>query len=142
MTQTNVEAEVKAILAEVLGLEGPEAEQITSDAHLVDNLAAESIDFIDICFRLEKAFKIGKVLPENMFPRFLRELEMVDRQGQIKPERKGEALDRLAREYPHLQRGLIQELDRTNSARPTMSVSNIVAFVEHRLDQNGDVQAS
>jgi len=135
MQTQKVEETVKAILVDVLGLEDDETEKLTAAAHLVDDLGAESIDFIDICFRLETGFKLGKVTPEQIFPRFLREEEMVDKDGRLKPERKQEAMERLQRQFPHLQRGLIQKLNSTNDARITVSVGNVVAFVEHKLGQ-------
>jgi acyl carrier protein len=43
-------------------------ERVTLEASLIDDLGAESIDFLDIVFRLERAFKVkiprGKILEE------------------------------------------------------------------------------
>ena len=43
-------------------------EEVTLDASLIDDLGAESIDFLDIVFRLERAFKVkiprGKIVEE------------------------------------------------------------------------------
>jgi acyl carrier protein len=45
-------------------------EEVTPDAIIKDDLGAESIDFLDISFRLEKAFNIkipsGEMMPENL----------------------------------------------------------------------------
>ncbi|WP_341882366.1 acyl carrier protein [Synechococcus sp. UW140] len=47
---------------------GCDEEQITLTASLIDDLDAESIDFLDIVFRLEKIFKVkiprGKILED------------------------------------------------------------------------------
>lgn len=47
---------------------GCDEEQITLTASLIDDLNAESIDFLDIVFRLEKIFKVkiprGKILED------------------------------------------------------------------------------
>lgn len=46
---------VRKIIAEALYLE---SEEVTPDASLMKDLGAESIDFLDIIFRLEKEFSI------------------------------------------------------------------------------------
>lgn len=50
-----VQARVVAIVAEALDLE-PSA--VTPYASLIDDLGAESIDFLDVVFRLETAFSV------------------------------------------------------------------------------------
>ena len=46
---------VKDVLVEALGVE---KDEINREARLVNDLGAESIDFLDIIFQLEKAFSI------------------------------------------------------------------------------------
>ncbi len=47
---------------------GCDKEQVKPNASLIDDLGAESIDFLDIVFRLERAFKVkiprGKIVEE------------------------------------------------------------------------------
>jgi acyl carrier protein len=47
---------------------GRDLEEIKPEASLIDDLGAESIDFLDIVFRLERAFKVkiprGKIVEE------------------------------------------------------------------------------
>ncbi len=54
---------VAATMADALGCE---VEKVTLNASLIDDLGAESIDFLDIVFRLERAFKVkiprGKIV--------------------------------------------------------------------------------
>lgn len=49
---------------------GVDEEEVTRGATLTGDLGAESIDFLDIVFRLEKAFNIkiprGELFPENV----------------------------------------------------------------------------
>ena len=56
---------VAQTMAEALGCD---AEQITVDVPLIEGLDAESIDFLDIVFRLERAFQVkiprGKIVEE------------------------------------------------------------------------------
>ena len=63
----DVYTKVQEVLVEALGLEEDEVER---DSTLIGDLGAESIDFLDIVFRLEKAFDIkiprGELFPENI----------------------------------------------------------------------------
>ena len=58
---------------------GVSENQVTPDSSLVKDLGAESIDFLDVVFRLEKTFGIkiprGDLFPENLLtnPAFVKE---------------------------------------------------------------------
>lgn len=58
---------VRDTLIDALGLDDDE---VTQEATLIGDLGAESIDFLDIVFRLEKEFDIkiprGELFPENL----------------------------------------------------------------------------
>ena len=65
MTDANeVQARVTKVLVESLGVEG---DDVISLATLQGDLGAESIDFLDIVFRLEREFKI-KIERNELFP--------------------------------------------------------------------------
>lgn len=51
----SIQARVAAVVAEAL--DAP-LDRVTEDASLIDDLGAESIDFLDILFRLESEFGI------------------------------------------------------------------------------------
>lgn len=59
---------VQLALCEALSVD---EDEVTEDATLVGDLGAESIDFLDIVFRLEKEFGIkverGELIPEDIF---------------------------------------------------------------------------
>ena len=67
VTKEEVFTKVQGALMEALGVD---EEEVTSKARLVGDLGAESIDFLDIVFRLEKAFDIkiprGELFPEDI----------------------------------------------------------------------------
>src|SRR3989304_2327310 len=67
MDNDEVFQKVSECLAEALGVE---EDEISPEASLTKDLGAESIDFLDIVFRLEKAFGIkiprGDLFPENL----------------------------------------------------------------------------
>ncbi len=66
-TKQEVFDKVKDALVDALGVDDDE---VTPDATLVGDLGAESIDFLDIVFRLEKAFGIeiprAELFPEDI----------------------------------------------------------------------------
>src|SRR5882757_11119242 len=67
MTREEIYKKVQAVLVDALGVD---EEEVTPSAVIRDDLGAESIDFLDIVFRLEKAFGIkiprGEMMPENL----------------------------------------------------------------------------
>jgi acyl carrier protein len=67
VTKEEVFTKVQGALVEALGVD---EEEVTAAARLVGDLGAESIDFLDIVFRLEKAFDIkiprGELFPEDI----------------------------------------------------------------------------
>jgi acyl carrier protein len=66
-TQEEIFENIQAVLVDALGVD---EEDVTEDATLVGDLGAESIDFLDIVFRMEKAFDIkiprGELFPEDV----------------------------------------------------------------------------
>ena len=76
MTEDEVFEKVKETLVDALGVD---EEEVTADATLTGDLGAESIDFLDIVFRLEKGFNIkiprGELFPDGIFnnPEFVKD---------------------------------------------------------------------
>lgn len=74
MSREEIYSKVRGVLVDALGVD---EEQVTPQARLKQDLGAESIDYLDIQFRLEKAFGIkvpkGEMLPENVMtdPQFV-----------------------------------------------------------------------
>ena len=68
LSQEEIYRRVSAALVESLNVD---EEEITPGARLQGDLGAESIDFLDIVFRLERAFGIqiprGELFPESIF---------------------------------------------------------------------------
>src|SRR3954469_11140747 len=67
-SQEEIYSKVSATLVEALNVDD---DQVTPTATLQDDLGAESIDFLDIVFRLEREFNIkiprGELFPESIF---------------------------------------------------------------------------
>lgn len=67
MSTSETFEKVQEVLVDALGIDDDE---VTPEATLQGDLGAESIDFLDIVFRLEKSFDIkiprGELFPENL----------------------------------------------------------------------------
>ncbi len=68
VAKEEISKKVTDCLVEALGVD---EEEIVPNASLTKDLGSESIDFLDIVFRLEKSFSIkiprGDLFPENIF---------------------------------------------------------------------------
>ncbi len=69
LTRDEIYEKVQATLVDALGVE---EDDVNREATLQGDLGAESIDFLDIVFRLERNFGIkiprGELFPENVVP--------------------------------------------------------------------------
>jgi acyl carrier protein len=66
ITREEIDAVYPTVAATVADALGCDIEDVKPDASLIDDLDAESIDFLDMVFRLERAFKVkiprGKIV--------------------------------------------------------------------------------
>jgi acyl carrier protein len=82
-TQEEIYSKVSATLVEALNVD---EEEVTPTSTLQGDLGAESIDFLDIVFRLEREFGIkiprGELFPESIFqgdPDFVQDGRVTDK---------------------------------------------------------------
>ena len=79
--QEEIFSKVQTALVDALGVD---EDDVTHDATLQGDLGAESIDFLDIVFRLEKAFNIkiprGELFPEDVLtdPKYVQDGRVTD----------------------------------------------------------------
>jgi len=128
-----INARLAKLLVQALGVEGDE---IKPSATLQGDLGAESIDFLDIVFRLEREFMIkirqGELFPE---PVFRRGTEIV-RGGQVTDE--GLAAPRAQMPYADL-RDL--ECDRRlNRIDDLFTVDLLSSFITWKLGRRGEAE--
>ncbi len=68
ITNDEIEAVFPKVAATMADALGCDEDEVKIDASLIDDLGAESIDFLDIVFRLERAFKVkiprGKIVED------------------------------------------------------------------------------
>ena len=68
ITKTDVDAIYGTVAKTIADALGCEVDEVKPDASLIDDLGAESIDFLDLVVRLERAFKVkiprGKIVED------------------------------------------------------------------------------
>jgi len=119
--------EVQEVLVDALGVDDGE---VRADASLTGDLGAESIDFLDIVFRLEKAFRI-KIPREELFPAesLMNNPEFVNN-GKF-TER---GLTELREKIPHTDLSTFENNPDINKLGDLFTVGAIVRYVETKLN--------
>ena len=126
LTQDEVFGKVQEVLVEALGVDDDE---VVDDAKLVADLGAESIDFLDITFRLEKGFGI-KIEQSEMFPENVLSDPKYVQDGKVTDEGMAELRERL----PHVDLG---EFDASRSVEDfsnVFTVATVVKFVQSKIE--------
>jgi acyl carrier protein len=126
-TRDEIFEEVKEQLVDALGLDDDE---VTEDATLMGDLGAESIDFLDIVFRLEKAFDI-KIPREELFPAesVMNNPDFVDG-GKLTEK----GLAELKEKMPHTDLSSFENDPDINKIPDLFTVESIVNFVENKVN--------
>jgi len=130
MSRDEITKHVQEVLEEALGVD---PDEVTMEATLTGDLGAESIDFLDIVFRLEKAFSTpdkpfkiaqGELFSENM----LNDPELVS-DGRITEK----GMTALKEKMPHLDFAVIESDPQVAKLPELFTVKSIVDFVERKL---------
>ena len=130
MTREEIFESVRKVLEEALGVD---EDEVTPEASLTGDLEAESIDFLDIVFRLEKtfgtperSFKIeqGELFPENLMenPEWISESKFTEA---------GMAM--LRQHMPHVDFSAFESDRDVNKVAELITVQSIVDFVDRKL---------
>jgi acyl carrier protein len=116
---------VRDVLSDALGVD---AEEVAPEATLQGDLGAESIDFLDIVFRLEKAFSIkipkGELFPDDL----LNNPDYVDGDRMT-----SSGLERLKAAMPHADFSKFENAPYVSKMPELFTVDTIVNYVETKL---------
>jgi acyl carrier protein len=117
---------VREVLVDALGVD---EEEVVGKATLMGDLGAESIDFLDIVFRLEKAFGI-KVPREELFPveTLMNNPEFVSH-GKFTAKGLAELKDKM----PHTDLSAFQNNPDINKLGDLFTVDSIVNYITSKL---------
>jgi acyl carrier protein len=127
MSRDEIFQEVQEVLVDALGVDDDE---VTSEATLMGDLGAESIDFLDIVFRLEKAFGI-KIPREELFPAesLMNNSEFVSN-GKFTEV----GLNELREKIPHMDLASFENDPDINKLGDLFTVGAIVNYVDGKLN--------
>lgn len=124
-TKEEVFEKVREALVEALGVDDDE---VTADATMVGDLGAESIDFLDIVFRLEKAFEI-EIPRSELFPEdILTNAEYVQ-DGKVTSA----GLDVLKERMPFADLSKFEENPVVQEFGNLLTVSDLCRYVESKV---------
>lgn len=123
--ENEVFQKVRETIAQALGLEESE---VRMDASLVRDLGAESIDFIDMIFRLEKAFEI-KIPSGDLFPAGLLNDPRLVKEGRVTPE----GLAELRTKIPYLDLEGFSRDPQVSKLGDFFTVQMVVSYIRDRL---------
>ena len=126
MNREGIFEKIQEVLDDALGVD---EDEVTPEASLTADLGAESIDFLDIVFRLEKTFDF-KISQGELFPENLSENpEWVDN-GKLTDA----GLDELKNRMNHVDFTQIETGDRDLAKiADSITVDSLVNFVQNKL---------
>ncbi|MBN2132886.1 MAG: acyl carrier protein [Sedimentisphaerales bacterium] len=127
MSRDEIFGKVQEVLIDALGVDDDE---VTAEATLMGDLGAESIDFLDIVFRLEKAFEM-KVPREELFPAegLLNNPELVSN-GKLTEK----GLTELREKVPHTDLTEFENDPDINKLADLFTVNAIVNYIDARVN--------
>jgi acyl carrier protein len=126
-TQDEIYSKVSATLVEALNVD---EDDIKPTSTLQGDLGAESIDFLDIVFRLEREFGIkiprGELFPESIFQG---DPELVQN-GRVTPK----GLDELRTKMPFADLSKFQEDPEVGNLSDLFTVDLIARYIQGKLE--------
>jgi acyl carrier protein len=126
MSREQVLEQVKTVMVDALGVDDDE---VTQEATLMGDLGAESIDFLDIVFRLEKQFGI-KIPREELFPA---ESLMNNPEFVANGKLTAKGLAELKAKMPHTDISEFAKNPEVSKLADLFTVGMIVNFVESKI---------
>jgi acyl carrier protein len=125
-TYEQIFEKVQATLVDALGVD---EDEVTRDATLQGDLGAESIDFLDIVFRLERNFGIkiprGELFPENLTadPEWIADGKLTSK-----------GVDELKARLPFADISKIEEDPSVDKIGDLYTVDMLVQYVQSKLE--------
>ena len=125
MSDQEVFEKVQEVLEEALGVD---ADEVTPTATIGEDLGAESIDYLDISFRLEKAFGI-KIGETEMFDQSVLSDPQYVQDGKVTEE----GLVKLKEKMPHADWSGFEQDPQVDKLGDVFTVDMICKFVKSKI---------
>lgn len=123
-TQDEIFQQVQSTLVDALGVD---EEEVTSGATLFKDLGAESIDLLDIVFRLERNFGI-KIPRGELFPENVSDPDMVEN-GKLTPK----GLEEIKQRMPFADLSDFEKNPEIEKLFDLYTVDTLVQYVSSKL---------
>ncbi len=125
MTRDEIFQKVKTVLVDALAVD---EDEVSSQASLIKDLGAESIDFLDIVFKLEQTFGF-KIAQGELFPENVAQNPEYVQAGKVTPK----GISELKSKLPHLNFEKWESDPALGKLAEMFTVDTIVRFVEKKL---------
>ena len=125
-TKEEIFEKIQVALVEALGVDD---EDVTPDATLVGDLGAESIDFLDIVFRLEKTFEI-KIPRGELFPEDILTDSTYVQEGRVTAE----GVEKLKKRMPFANLDAFSENPVVQDFGNVLTVADMCGFIETKVE--------
>lgn len=125
-TKEEVFNKVRTALVDALGVD---EDEVTPTATMVGDLGAESIDFLDIVFRLEKSFGI-EIPRSELFPEDILTNSTYVQEGKVTPA----GIEELKKRMPFADLTKFEANPVVQDFGNLLTVSDLCRFVERKVD--------
>jgi acyl carrier protein len=129
LSRDEIMEKVREALVDALGVD---EDEVTPEARIGGDLGAESIDYLDIVFRLEKAFNI-KIPRGDLFPDNILQSEEFVQDGKLTEK----GLEELKTRLPHADLSEFEKDPKVDDIADLFTVDMIVRYIETKLG-NGE----
>lgn len=125
MTRDDIFSKIRDVLVDALGVD---EDEVTPTARLTSDLGAESIDFLDITFKLEQAF--GFKIPQGeLFPDGAAQNPQYVQDGKVTAQ----GIVEMKKKLPHVNFGEFEKDPRLAQIGNIFTVDVLVNYVERKL---------
>jgi len=127
LSRDEIMEKVREGLVDALGVD---EDEVTPEARLGGDLGAESIDYLDIVFRLEKAFNI-KIPRGDLFPDNILQSDEFVQAGKLTAK----GLEELKSRLPHADLSEFEKNPNVDDIADLFTVDMIVRYIELKLSE-------
>jgi len=130
LSRDEIMEKVREALVDALGVD---EDEVLPEARIGGDLGAESIDYLDIVFRLEKAFNI-KIPRGDLFPDNILTSDEFVQDGKLTAK----GLDELKARMPHADLAAFEKNPTVQDIADLFTVEMIVGYIEAKLGGEGN----
>jgi len=127
LSRDEIMEKVREALVEALGVD---EDEVVPEASIGGDLGAESIDYLDIVFRLEKAFNI-KIPRGDLFPDNILQSDEFVQDGKLTEK----GLEELRSRLPHADLSEFEKNPKVDDIADLFTVDMIVGYIDSKLGE-------